>query len=362
MSESQNLFVDPVLNELSRRFAFHAGIYRGSSPQNASPLYTHLSAAVATDAELLALVRDADRSTQVSNLLFGSVHFLLLQGIEHPLAAFYASLTPTPEPPQAAYPHFRSFCLAYRPKIIELVATRRIQTNEVQRCTGLLPAFHLVSQRFPDQPLAFVEIGASAGIHLFWDKYGYDYGVAGKAGDSQSSVQINCELQGAQRPPLPTQLPVIAGRVGLDLNPVDIGDESAILWLRALIWPEHHDRVELFNRAMNLLQPLRPIIIAGNAADRLPEILENQIPNAVVCVYHSYTLNQCPSAIRDKILAHLVSYAQVRPFVRVSLEWYTGQSQPQLALFTYDRDQVKEELLAYCESHGRAIEWVGPQR
>jgi hypothetical protein len=94
MVQANGTFTDPLLNDLSCHFAAHAAIYRGTSKQNASPLYAHLSQLIATDAEILQLVSDADRATQVSNLLFGAVHFLLLRGARDPLADFYASLTP----------------------------------------------------------------------------------------------------------------------------------------------------------------------------------------------------------------------------------------------------------------------------
>lgn len=162
-----------ILDDLAQRFAFHTSIYRGATPGNASPLYAHLSGYVATDEDILQLLLNADRSTQVSNLLFGAVHYLLLRGEKHPLEAFYASLTALPEAPQDASPAFREFCLQHARDIELLVTTRKVQTNEVQRCTCLLPAFSLVYQRMQRTPLALVEIGSSAGLHLLWDRYRY---------------------------------------------------------------------------------------------------------------------------------------------------------------------------------------------
>lgn len=128
---------DP-LDDLAQRFAFHATIYGTPAVENASPLYAHLSRYVSTDTDILVLVLDADRSTQVSHLLFGAVHYLLLRGEEHPLREFYSSLTNQPQAPELAAPVFRDFCLQHAEEIQHLVTTRRVQTNEVQRCTGLL--------------------------------------------------------------------------------------------------------------------------------------------------------------------------------------------------------------------------------
>ena len=51
--------------------------------------------------------------------------------------------------------------------------SRATQTNEPARCAVLLP----VLARLP-QPLALLEVGASAGLCLLPDHYGYDYGAA----------------------------------------------------------------------------------------------------------------------------------------------------------------------------------------
>ncbi len=55
------------------------------------------------------------------------------------------------------------------------MTTRSTQTSEPGRCATLL----LLLARLP-QPLALLEVGASAGLCLLPDRYGYDYQVAGR--------------------------------------------------------------------------------------------------------------------------------------------------------------------------------------
>ena len=358
MSLEQSPVSSDLLNQLAQRFEWHAQHIYGISSSNSSPLYAQLSLEIAADPAILSLVAAADLSQQVSNLLLGAVHFLLLSGVASPLADYYPSLTPNPRPRQEAYPSFRAFCLEHADTIRQMVTTQRVQTNEVQRCTALLPAFGIVAKRSGDRPLALVEIGPSAGLHMLWDKYGYDYGEAGRAGNRESPVQLLCTPQGKLRPPLPDPLPTVADRIGIDLAPVDVRNDMAIRWLRALIWPEHTDRAQLLEQAVQIARINPPSIIAGNAADLLPQILLNIPLDAVPCVYHSYTLNQCPNPVRENILDRLIEFAQERDLFRISLEWYSGQSQPHLELFSYQEGMMKSELLAYCESHGRTIEWL----
>ena len=347
-----------LLNELARRFEWHAKNIYGVSSINSSPLYAQLSLEIATDPAILSLVAGTDLSQQVSNLLLGAVHFLLLSGIKSPLAEYYPSLAPNPRPQHEAYTSFRTFCLEHAETIRQLVATQRVQTNEVNRCTALLPAFGIVAKRSGNRPLALVEIGPSAGLHMLWNKYGYDYGESGYVGNNESPVQLLCIPQGSIHPPLPNRLPTVGYRIGIDLAPIDIRDDSAIRWLRALIWPEHTDRANLLEQAIQIARLDPPSIVAGNAADLLPQILPTIPRETVLCVYHSYTLNQCPKPVREKILGSLTDFAQEKDFFRISLEWYSGQNQPHLELFSYQEGMVTSELWAYCESHGRTIEWL----
>lgn len=238
------------------------------------------------------------------------------------------------------------------------VETRRVQTNEVQRCTGLLLAFVEGARRHGGRPLALVEIGASAGLNLLWDRYGYHYEGLGQVGHPGAAVRLACRVEGETAPPLPQGFPEVASRVGIDLLPIDVDSREATRWVRALIWPEHADRAERFERALHIARASLPKVLAGDAAERLPEVMAELPKDALACVYHSYTLNQCPGGVRERIVEEVRKAAHERPVVRVSLEWYGGQPQPQLELFEYVSGAETVTLLARCESHGRAVEWL----
>ena len=84
--------------------------------------------------------------------------------------------------------------------------THRTQTNEPGRCATLLPLLASLPQ-----PLALVEVGASAGLCLYPDKYSYRYATSlGRHRLGDSEIVLSCTVT---RPaPLPERLPEVGTR------------------------------------------------------------------------------------------------------------------------------------------------------
>jgi hypothetical protein len=323
----------------------------------ASPLYGRLSIGIAGDPELLAIAATA-RARPVPNLFLAAAHFLLHQGADRALAAFYPSLADHLQALAQGDPFslFRAFCLQHASPIEQLLATRRVQTNEVRRCACLLPAFALAARRLGGRPLALIEIGASAGLNLLWDQYHFDYGAAGPCGDPEARVRLACQLRGDRAPLLPARLPEIVTRVGLDLNPIDLRDPDAALWLRALIWPEQLDRAALLERAIEVARHHPPQLLAGDAIGLLPGVLASVPADAGLCIYHSFTLNQFPSEAREQFANLLTKHAAGRDMALIALEWHEQHATLDLALF--ENGARSDQRLAHCDAHGGWMEWL----
>jgi hypothetical protein len=195
-----------------------------------SPLYERLSLAITKDSELLTLAGHGRRGERIPNLLFAAVHFLLLNGVQHPLRRFYPSLPEFSAEASGPYADFRSFCMDHAAEIRQQISARLVQTNEVRRCAGLVPAFEWVRRLAKDRPLHLVDIGTSAGLNLLWDHYAYEYGTAHRCGELSSLVKIKCALRGNLIPPIPLTLPQVSARIGLDLNPLDVHHPEDALW------------------------------------------------------------------------------------------------------------------------------------
>jgi hypothetical protein len=239
-----------------------------------------------------------------------------------------------------------------------------VQTNEVRRCVPLLSALQTVWERGRGRPLALLEVGASAGLLLNWDRYAYEYQAESGAktvGDPASPVRIASALRGTVTPPLPATLPPVAWRAGADIHPIDVHDERETRWLCALIWPEHQDRRVLLDAALALARQYPQRIVAGDAGETLSALLAEAPDDTTLCVYHGFTLNQMPAASRERILARIEEYARERDLYRVALEWWPPNPTPTVELFTYAGSASHSQLLARCESHGRWVEWLAAQ-
>lgn len=338
---------------LARRFVRFAQVECRAS----SPLYERLSLGVADDSELLALAARSRPGQPAPNLLFGAVH-RLLRNTPGPLAAWYPSLTDAPPPKEDPYPAFRAFCLAHTGPLTDLLTTRAVQTNEVRRVAVLLPALTVASARGRFR-LALIEVGASAGLLLFPDRYGYDYGDGVRAGDPASPVQLACERRGELPPPISATLPMVASRTGIDLNPLSASNPEDVAWLQALVWPEHRERARTLAAALALAAENPPELLAGDALDLLPEVLERVPRDVLPCVFHAHTLNQFSAPARERLTALLDASAKERDIVRIGLgdlrydgddalvvmeSWHKGERQPARVLAAYD-------------PHGRWIAW-----
>src|SRR5215208_2541411 len=314
---------------------------------------------MAYDSDLLALARAARRDQPAGLLLLAAVHYLLLKSAQPlpPLASFYPDVADgtarTGDPVSA----FRRFCLERRSEIRALIASRRVQTNEVGRSACLLPAFALASETARGLPLALVEVGASAGLNLLFDRYAYDYGEGVVRGDAASSVRISCSLRGEAIPPLPEAMLRIASRVGVDLDPVDVRDPDARLWQRALIWPEHTTRADNLRRALQIAQETPPPVVAGDALALLPGILDSIPEDAAPCVFHTHAVYQFAPEERHRLYALLVERSARRDLVvRIGMEPSDAGSSV-LCASIYRHGRPTKQRLAECDYHGAWLAW-----
>ena len=322
---------------------------------NSSPLYEHLSLAIAKDPEMLSLAAHCRKGERAPNLFFAAVHLLFLKGTRHPLSLYYKSLSGSCAATDDPYHTFRAFCLEYDEEIRSLISARMVQTNEVSRGACLVPAFVLVSRGSKGRPLYLVEIGASAGLNLLWDRYAYDYGEMRRCGDMNSPVQIKCAVKGNSIPPLPERFPDVSARVGIDVNPLDVSDREHALWLRALVWPEHSERAELLRRALQVARQNQPTLIRGDGVESLPAVIEAVPKDSVLCIIRMFT--PIAPISRDRLSSLISSYGAKRDVFVVSSKSH-GRDESELLLRSFVNGIKTEKCVAYFQNHGAWIEWL----
>lgn len=340
------------LEEIAESFVHSAAHeFRGSSR-----LYERLSIGISKDTDLLDLAAHAV-SKPLPMIFLAAVHFLLLNGTEHPLTAYFPDITPPPDVVKGdPYPIFQDFCLEHRSEIGRIVSTHHVQTNEVRRSACLLPAFGIVSRQAGGLPLALVEIGASAGLNLLWDHYAYDYGNGRLYGDRASPVHLTCALRGEKIPPFPKTFPRIASRLGLDIHPIDVREDSSANWLRAFIWPEHTARFEMLERAIEIARRHPPELRAGDALGQLPAVMATTPTDTALCLFHTFVSNQMSPEALKRLVKLIADCGSKRDVFCISIDFL--DKYPRLELLSYIDGIRAHRHLANCSGHSRWMEWL----
>ena len=338
-------------NEILSRVAVEFLQHRERDYTGSSGLYRKLSGFVAADSELLEIASFGTSPTP--NLFFGAVHYLLMRSKAETLTEYYPSLQQPTNTGDDLFPIFRSFCLKHKEDLIEIVSSRTVQTNEVSRCAYLYPAFAVASAIVRHVPLALIDLGSSLGLHLLFDRYGYDYGLGNIFGDKNSSVTIESELRGSSQAIFSDMAIKVGSRFGIELHPISAYSSDDILWLDALIWPEHQSRRKLFHAAIDLLKQERSSFTTfdGDAAEALPGVLSKVPADEVPCVYQTHIWRQLSEARKTKIIHILESFGRDRAIIFVS-------ALNQLRLDLYAPSGDRHWTLANYEQHGRWLEWL----
>jgi hypothetical protein len=321
-----------------------------------SPLYERLARGVVDEPALLDMGQDTQEGQPEPNLLLGAVHALLLDGVEHPLREYYPTCVEEPrEPDGQVFEQFKTFCLEHEQRIRDIVSTRRVQTNEVGRSAVLFPSFAHVARQTRADSLALVEVGASAGLNLYWDRFRYVYDDV--CGDPESAVEIRSEIRGETRPPLPESPPTVRDRTGIDMNPLSVTDDADAHWLRALVIPDQLDRHERLAAAIDLARADPPTLVAGDVLEVLPDVLADVPEDSACCVYSTLTLYQFEDEQRATLREHLRAASHERPIHWLSDDPDSPTGEPRYRHVVFENGDAVETTLATYKAYGEWIRW-----
>jgi hypothetical protein len=300
-----------------------------------SPCFEAWASSVARDAEVMAWLERLPPLKRQPNLVFAAARW---HGV------------PAPGP----YDALRTALLEDAGSIRQTIMARSTQTNEVGRLATLLPAFATFGEE-----LSLVEVGASAGLCLYPDRYDYRWVTA--AGDRTLAGSGGPELTTVAdgEVPIPERHPVVRWRAGVDLNPLDVTDADQTAWLENLVWPEQGDRRERLRSAIEVTRAEPPRIVAGDLLDELPELV-SEAPGVPV-VFHSAVLVYLDAAGRTafaEMMDDLVG--------RGACHWVSNEA-PRVLPGVAVPDAVEPGRFLVCvdgtpvawtHGHGRSLRWL----
>ena len=293
--------------------------------------------AIATDSDLLGVIDQLPPIKRQPNLLFAAVRFL-----GGAIADFEL---------------FKCWTLGNWEDVSAVMRVRLTQTNEAARCATLLPLF----AQLPG-PLALLEVGASAGLCLYPDRYQYQYGNK-QVGDANSLVLLTCETTGPV--PIPAAVPNVVWRGGIDLNPLDLTNASDRRWLESLIWPEQTDRLTRLRVAARIVQSDPPNIVKGDLNDDLLALVDTVPLDATLVIFHSAVLAYLSESNRQSFMERV---GQLRG------HWISNEGPrvlPEIAKGVPERPlgaparflmALDGEPMAWTAPHGQSIEWLAGVR
>ena len=296
-----------------------------------SPLYEALAQGVASEPEMLAFLAGLPVSKQQPNLLLAAQRFVCGTSTD--------------------WHEFRAGFFARKDAVQAEMLKRRTQTNEPARCAVLLPAL----ARMPG-PMALIEVGASAGLCLLPDRYGYAY-----EGRQPFGAEPGFPCRASAATPVPLGVPQVVWRAGLDLNPLDVRNDDDMAWLEALVWPDHPDRLARLRAAIEVARADPPRIVAGDLLTSLPTLAAEAPTDATLVVFHTAVL----AYVADPD-ARVAFAGTVRDLKAV---WISNEAPfvfPQIAAKLTTPGPTGALLLAvdgvptaWTDPHGAWIEWIG---
>ena len=343
-----------------------------------SACYAEWAVGIAEDPELLRRIDEWPYNKRQPLLMLAAARFL------------GAQISP--------YKQFRTFLDRHWQDVSRIVLSRATQTNEAGRCATLLPVLAQIAAA-EGRPLALIEVGASAGLALFPDRYGYEFRAAGQsegggtgerpgareragavegvgsvtrlfpAGATEGTFPVlHCTITGPV--PLPRDLPSVVWRAGIDLNPLDVGDPADVAWLEALIWPEQDFRRQRLRQAIDVARADPPLLVAGDLNEQLLTLAGQAPPDAALVVFHSAVMGYLDAADRDRFRNTMAGLARDRGCHWLSNEGHSVILQADGSSVVPEMDEARLQgrfllvpngtPVAISGPHGQSLEWLPP--
>ena len=230
------------------------------------------------------------------------------------------------------------------------------QTNEVRRAAALIPMAHVALEHF-DLPLWLSELGASGGLNLHWDAFALEIGSA-RWGPQDAVLSLSPDWEG---PMPPQRSPLVTGRRGVDLNPLNPTKPDDLLRLCSYLWPDQPERLARTKAAATVSEGE---VDPGDAVDWLETRLADAPEGHLHLIQNTVAWQYFPPD-RQAQGVSLIEAAGARATARRPLAWMqmetegdtTGAIGAALTLRLWPGDLTLP--LGRADFHGRWIKWQG---
>lgn len=332
-----------------------------------SHLYAAILDAMAEDVRaggLCARVLDPWAANAMADAIplrfLAAVHALVLTGDAPELAAHYPSAggTDAGDP----VPAFLATVEEHLPRI-EASMDLGVQTNEVGRATSLFGGFHAVARRW-GLPLRQLEVGASAGLLLGWDRFGYR-ARTGTAAELAWGAEDGLVFEDPWTDELPPVEPglVVAERRGCDQAPIDPTTEAGSVRLRSFLWPDQVERRARLDAAIDVARRHPVEVDEADAGDWAAARLAEPTLGLATVIHHSIVLQYLPRPTFLR-LRSAIEEAGARASPDAPVHWLRMEpagvvADVRMTSWPGRGSGPDEELLATTGYHGPPVTWLG---
>jgi hypothetical protein len=342
----------PSVAELFRLQAHYCGVI-------GSPLYEGLLRRAADDLDeggpTATVLRGHEHDPPNSMLplrFMGALHRLVLNGAAPALARFYPSSGGDADAERAWLA--LAALLEEQRELVREEVEQPVQTNEVARCAALIGGFMTVARRF-DHPLRLLEVGASAGLNLRWDRYFYSTGNS-SFGPSDARVRFEDFLAGGDLP-LDAGVEVIERR-GCDRLPLDPTSERDRVLLRSFVWPDQLERFATLDAALELAREEPLTIEQADAAEWAERELARLAEGSATVIFHSVVLMYLTDETRARMIEAIEragrAASEHAPLAWLRMELGGDEAEVRLRCWPGGEDAV----VARAGYQGRPVRWL----
>jgi len=288
--------------------------------------------------------------------LLAGLHEIVLRGSAPDLAAHFPTSGGAPGP--SLVPVVLETIRSHRDDI-ETALSRQVQTNEVGRSTVLLVLSHWLPS-IGVREFDLVEVGASAGLNLNYDRYGARIGNL-TMGDPDSTLFFGPEWF-ETAPAVGHDAARVVNRVGVDPYPIDATTDEGALRLRSFVWPDDRERRARLDAALETARSHPPRLVQASADAHLGRMARRPLGRPTM-VFHSiawqYMGTTVQSGMRDSLAEWGQSSSEKTPLVWARMEPAGPVADVRATIWTGSAPH--EIVLAEIGFHGRNMRWLSPE-